>query len=104
MNRPQTAVLEASAAGVRPRRRLSMSWLLILSFGSLISVSILVVLGFAVYGAARNTVDLLRDRADLGIGMLTREVDSHLGSARDQAGFVARALQSGEIDPDDRTE
>ena len=101
MNRPQTAVLEASAAGVRPRRGLSISWLLILSFGSLISVSILVVLGFAVYGAARNTVDLLRDRADLGIGMLAREVDSHLGSARDQAGFVARALQSGEIDPDD---
>ena len=78
-----------------------MSWLLILSFGSLISASILVVLGFAVYGAARNTVDLLRDRADLGIGVLAREVDSHLESARDQAGFVARALEAGEVDPDD---
>ena len=78
-----------------------MSWLLILCFGSLISVSILVVLGFAVYGATRNTVDLLRDRADLGIGVLTREVDSHLESARNQAGFVARALETGEVDSDD---
>ena len=78
-----------------------MSWLLILCFGSLISVSILVVLGFAVYGATRNTVDLLRDRADLGIGVLAREVSSHLESARNQAGFVARALETGAVDSDD---
>ena len=78
-----------------------MSWLLILCFGSLISVSILVVLGFAVYGATRNTVDLLRDRADLGIGVLTREVSSHLESARNQAEFVARALETGEVDSGD---
>ena len=78
-----------------------MSWLLALSFGSLIAVSILVVLGFAVYGAAQNTVDLLRDRADLGTAALAREVDSHFKSARDQAGFVARALEAGRVDPDD---
>ena len=78
-----------------------MSWLLILCFGSLISASILVVLGFAVYGATRNTVDLLRDRADLGIGVLAREVSSHLESARNQAGFVARALETGAVDSDD---
>ena len=63
------AIAAHPAAGPGGRsRRLSLSWLLALSFGSLIAVSILVVLGFAVYGAARNTVDLLRDRADLGIG------------------------------------
>ena len=82
-------------------RRLSLSWLLALSFGSLIAVSILVVLGFAVYGAARNTVDLLRDRADLGIGTLTRQVEGLLQSAGNQAGFVARALETGEADPGD---
>ena len=58
------------------------------------------VLGFAVYGGA-NTVDLLRDRADLGIGVLTREVEGLLESAGNQAGFVARALEAGETDPDD---
>ncbi len=103
MNRPRTAApaTPESPAGNRPRRRLSMSWLLILAFGSLISISILVVLGFAVYGAARNTVELLRDRADLGIGVLTREVQEHLESAQHQAGFVARAMETGEVDPDD---
>ena len=90
----------AVAQGGRSRR-LSLSWLLALSFGSLIAVSILVVLGFAVYGATRNTVDLLRDRADLGIGVLTREVEGLLESAGNQAGFVARALETGEADPDD---
>ena len=94
------AVAAQPAAGRGERsRRLSLSWLLALSFGSLIAVSILVVLGFAVYGAARNTVDLLRDRADLGIGVLTREVEGLLESAGNQAGFVARALETGEADP-----
>ena len=96
------AVAAKPAAGRGGRsRRLSLSWLLALSFGSLIAVSILVVLGFAVYGAARNTVDLLRDRADLGIGVLTREVEGLLESAGNQAGFVARALETGEADLDD---
>ena len=96
------AAAAAPAAGRGGRsRRLSLSWLLVLSFGSLISVSILVVLGFAVYGAARNTVDLLRDRADLGIGVLAREVEGLLDSATNQAGFVARALEAGEADAGD---
>ena len=98
------AVAAQPAAGRGGRsRRLSLSWLLALSFGSLIAVSILVVLGFAVYGAARNTVDLLRDRADLGIGLLTREVEGLLESAGNQAGFVARALETGEADPGNRS-
>ncbi len=96
------AVSAGPAAGRGGRsRRLSLSWLLALSFGSLIAVSILVVLGFAVYGAARNTVDLLRDRADIGIGALTREVEGLLESAGHQAGFAARALEAGEADPSD---
>ncbi|MCY4229966.1 MAG: adenylate/guanylate cyclase domain-containing protein [Alphaproteobacteria bacterium] len=85
----------------RGRRRLSLSWLLALCFGSLIAVSILVVLGVAVYSATRNTVDLLQDRADLEIEVLSREVESLLESARDQAGFVARMLEAHEVDPDD---
>ncbi|MCY3980243.1 MAG: cache domain-containing protein, partial [Alphaproteobacteria bacterium] len=64
-------------------------------------MSILVVLGVAVYSATRNTVDLLQDRADLEIEVLSREVESLLESARDQAGFVARMLEAHEVDPDD---
>ncbi len=77
-----------------------MSWLLMLSFGSLLLVSVLVVLGVAVYSAARNTVDLLRDSADLSIGVLTQKVSEQLDSASTKAGFLARAMETGEIDPD----
>ena len=36
-----------------------------------------------------------------GSGVLTREVEGLLESARSQAGFVARALETGEADPGD---
>ncbi len=88
------------AAAAHPR--LPLVWLLILSFGSLIAVSIAVVLGVAVYSGGRNTVDLLRDRADLGVGALTREIERHLETARSQVAFVALAMESGRVDPDDR--
>ena len=46
-------------------------------------VVILLVLGFGIVSATRNTVDLLRDRADIGIGIITSEIEDHLKSARD---------------------
>ena len=63
--------------------RLSPSPILALIFGSLIMVVILLVLGFGIVSATRNTVDLLRDRADIGIGIITSEIEDHLKSARD---------------------
>ena len=84
------------------RWRLSMTGLLVLTFGSLVAASVLLVLGFAVWTATRNTVDLLRDRADLRIGILTLEIDHLLDAARAQADFAARALETGQVDPDDR--
>ena len=81
--------------------RLSLASILALSFGSLITVSILLVLGFAIVSAARNTVDLLRDQADLGIGIITSEIEDHLKSARDQVSFVTRALETGSLDVSD---
>ena len=76
---------------------LSMSSILVLSFGSLILVTVLVVLGLAVQSGLHNTYELLRDKADLGIGVITSEIDSHLKAARDQAGFVARTLETGQV-------
>ncbi len=78
--------------------RLSLASILALSFGSLITVSILLVLGFAIVSAARSTIDLLRDQADLSIGIITTEIEDHLKSARDQVSFVARALETGSLD------
>ncbi len=79
-----------------------MSSILILSFGSLVAVALLLVLGFTIVGATRNTVDLLRERAELGIALISKEVDTHLQSASNQASFVAGMVESGRIDVRDR--
>ena len=50
---------KARAAGER-RWRLSMSLVLSVCFGALITVSMAGVLGITVTGAVRNTIDLLR--------------------------------------------
>ena len=77
-------VIDAHKAGER-RRRFSIAVTLILSFGSLLTVSILTVLLMAMFSARQNTFDLLRDQADLGIGALTSRVDTHMQAARNQA-------------------
>lgn len=101
---PQRAV--PKAADSRPesggRWRLSMSSILILSFGSLISVALLLVLGFTLVSATRNTVNLLQERAELGITLIAKEVDTHLQAAWNQASFVAGMVESGRIDLADR--
>ncbi len=79
-----------------------MSSILVLSFGSLISVSLLLVLGFTMVNATRNTVNLLREQAELGISLITKEIDSHLLSAWNQTAFVSRMLETGRVDVEDR--
>ena len=79
-----------------------MSSILSLSFGSLIAVALLLVLGFTIVGATRNTVNLLRERAELGISLIAKEVDTHLQAARNQASFIAGMVESGKIDVADR--
>ena len=103
MATPETPNFSRSNPFAWPRAnyRLSLSSILALSFGSLITVAILLVLGFAIVSAARNTVDLLRDQADLGIGIITNEIEDHLKSARDQVSFVTRALETGSLDVSD---
>ena len=86
----------------RPVRwRLSMSSVLSLCFGSLITVSLLLVLGITVNNATRSTIDLLRKEAELGISLITGEIENHLSSARIQTAFVARILETGGVDVDD---
>ena len=103
MATPETPAFSRSNPFAWPRvnYRLSLASILALSFGSLITVAILLVLGFAIVSAARNTVDLLRDKADLGIGIITSEIEDHLKSARDQVSFVTRALETGSLDVSD---
>ncbi len=88
-------------AGRDKRWRLSMSLALSLCFGTLITISMAVVLGFTVTGATRNTVDLLRKESELGVSLVAREIDRHLAAARTQTAFVAGMLETAKVDVDD---
>ena len=85
-----------------PKRwRLSMSLVLSLCFGTLITVSMAAVLGITVAGATRNTIDLLRNEAELGVSLVAREIDLHFAAARTQTAFVAGMLETGKVAVDD---
>lgn len=84
------------------KRRISIAWTLILSFGSLTTIAILVVLGLAVWTAGTNTISLLRDRADLGIRLLLGQVQNKLDPALQKTRFIADAVARGDLDPADR--
>jgi class 3 adenylate cyclase len=86
------------------RRRFSIALTLTFSFGSLLAVSILVVLALAVTSAARNTIELLQDKADLAIGAIAHEVDRHMQAAYNQASFLASMIEKGRVKLDDRDE
>ena len=93
---------KARAAGER-RWRLSMSLVLSVCFGALITVSMAGVLGITVTGAVRNTIDLLRKESELGVSLVMHEIDLHFAAARTQTAFVAGMLESGKVDVDDDT-
>ena len=90
-----------AGAGRVKRWRLSMSLVLSVCFGTLITVSMAAVLGITVTGATRNTIDLLRKEAELGVSLVVREIDRHLAAARTQTAFVAGMLETGKVDVDD---
>lgn len=93
-------MVKARVAGEK-RWRLSMSLVLSLCFGTLITVSMGAVLGITVAGATRNTVDLLHKEADLGVSLVAREINRHLAAARTQTAFVAGMLETGKVDVDE---
>ncbi len=74
---------------------------LIATFGTLMVVGMLVVLGVSLWMAAVNTSTLLRDKADSVINMLEVQVAEHLAPAPDALTFMAKQVDSGVLDIDD---
>ncbi|MCE2521385.1 MAG: hypothetical protein J4G15_16595 [Alphaproteobacteria bacterium] len=96
----RSTMVKARAQGVK-HWRLSMSLVLSVCFGTLITVSMAAVLGITVMGATRNTIDLIHKEAELGVSLVAREIDLHLAAARTQTAFVAGMLETGKVDVDD---
>ena len=99
---------EAASDVEVPRRRSWCSWrptiagVLISGFGLLVLVAVSSVL-FVVLGTAqKNTINLLRDRADFTVATLIDQIGIHLGAARTQSEFLAEMIGRGEIAVEDR--
>ena len=64
----------------------------------------LLVIAIATWTGYRNTVDLLRQKAEIMVSSAVDQLHIHLDAAESQAHFVSQALATGWIDaadPDD---
>jgi adenylate cyclase len=98
MNEQTTTLASAHA---RARRTWRLTAALIATFGTLMVVGMLVVLGVSLWMALVNTATLLRDKADSVIDMLEVEITEHLSPAPDALTFLARRVARGDVDPSD---
>ncbi len=68
----------------------------------LVLVSVGSVLWIGLWLAQKNTFSLLSENVHLSITGAVSSVQTHLLPAQHQAAFVARRIESGEVDPNDR--
>jgi class 3 adenylate cyclase len=84
------------------RFRPSIVTVLAFGFGALVFAAVAGVLAIGLWSASRNTLDLLRDKADSASESLVLRTRRHLEPAQEQAAFLAELIASGELDPADR--
>jgi adenylate cyclase len=86
----------------RRDRRLSIAAYLGLGIGGLTFVAVGGVLVMMLWASWLNTSELLRDKSRLLLGSLVAHTGRYLDPAVAQAGFLARLIESGELDPADQ--
>ena len=82
--------------------RFSITITLATAISLLVLVSVGSVLGVGVWLASKNTFALMGQNANQGIANAVARLEQHLRPAEDQARFIARRIEKGEIDPKDR--
>ncbi len=82
--------------------RFSITITLATAISLLVLVSVGGVLGVGVWLAGKNTLALMSRNANQGIANAVDRLEWHLRPAEDQARYIARRIEKGEIDPGDR--
>ena len=82
--------------------RFSITITLATAISLLVLVSVGSVLGVGVWLAGKNTLTLMSQNANQGIANAVERLEQHLIPAQDQARFIARRIEKGDVDPDDR--
>ncbi|MBL4739785.1 MAG: HAMP domain-containing protein [Sneathiella sp.] len=72
-----------------------------MSFGTLVSVAVLAVLGVSIMTGLTNTRDLLLDKATSEMETIRRNLTSLLDPAEDQVRYIANLIYENKIDIDD---
>ena len=91
----------AARASRRSRWRPSIAAVLLFGFGGLVALAVATVLLISLRVAERNTVELLRNVAQLNIELLEQNLGNHLRPARHQVEFLAEELGRGAVPLDD---
>jgi class 3 adenylate cyclase len=82
-------------------RTAGMPLTLALALGSFTLLAVLSVVLVGAWSGYQNTVDLLRQKADVVLSSALTQLDLHLSAAENQASFLANAISEGEISPKD---
>jgi class 3 adenylate cyclase len=91
-----------AAPGKRQGRwRPSIGTVMAVGFGGLVAIAIAAVLLVALGAAQRNTFDLLRTSSEAGLAALVGGLGDQLHAPGHAAAYIARAIESGAVAPDD---
>ncbi len=100
---PEAPVPVAEKPAIPPpaeRRRISVVWALVANFGGLLVVAMLAVFGFSFWSASGNTIELLRDRADISIKQLQTRLREHFEAPAAQLQLMAGEIAARRIAPE----
>ena len=94
---------EPPANGAPARRRgVPIAAALGIGFGAFVALAVSAELLIGYVGAERTTYELVRDRTVTTLDSIVQRIRFHLQPALDQVQFVARRIESVEIDPDNQ--
>lgn len=81
--------------------RIPLRAALVIGFGGLMLIAVSGALWLGLASATRNTYELLRDKAESGIGAITRHVDGVLRPVEIQGAWIAGEIAAGRVSFDD---
>lgn len=82
----------------QPRFQIRIAYGLLASFGGLVLLAVLVVLGLGMWSARQNTFDLLSDRSHATKEIVFARLEQHLTPAEDALRHLGLQMQDGSID------
>ena len=81
--------------------RFSLTITLAVSISLLVLIAVLAVLTIGIWSGTRNTMSLLRDKAQFVVSTMVDRVTTHLEPARAQLAYVEKLIANGHVDAND---